>query len=130
MHEVRYVQRPLLRTWLREKAKQAGRTNGPLADGSTRPPDDRGSRPTLHHYPQRRYPRFGDHRSRAEPRQPRRRSVKPQLEPKTVTELADTCDLTDARVREALDAMTDDGTVYRVDRGSADAPGTNSTSPR
>lgn len=56
-------------------------------------------------------------------------ALNPNLEPKTVTELADACDLTDARVREALDAMTDDGTVYRV----AIRPtliDTNSTSPR
>ncbi|ELZ05120.1 hypothetical protein [Natrialba aegyptia] len=46
--------------------------------------------------------------------------LKSDPEPKTVTELADACDLTDSRVREALDAMTDDGTVYRVDRDSAD----------
>ncbi|ELY94101.1 hypothetical protein [Natrialba taiwanensis] len=47
--------------------------------------------------------------------------LKSDPEPKTVAELADACDLTDSRVHEALDLMTDDGTVYRVDRGSADA---------
>lgn len=35
--------------------------------------------------------------------------------PKTVEELAEACDLTESRVREALDFITDDGTVYRVD---------------
>lgn len=35
--------------------------------------------------------------------------------PKTVSELADACDLTESRVREALAVGTDDGAVYRVD---------------
>ena len=36
-------------------------------------------------------------------------------EPKTVAELANACDLTESRVREALDVGTDDGMIYRVD---------------
>ncbi|MDL0122866.1 hypothetical protein [Halobacterium salinarum] len=40
--------------------------------------------------------------------------------PKTVPELADACDLTESRVREALDVATDDGMVYPVDGGPID----------
>lgn len=41
-------------------------------------------------------------------------------EPKTVVELAEACDLTESRVREALDVATDNGMVYQVDAGSSD----------
>ncbi|MFD1570424.1 hypothetical protein [Halorubrum laminariae] len=41
-------------------------------------------------------------------------------EPKTVAELADACDLTESRVREALDVGTDDGMIYRVNAGTGD----------
>ncbi|MFC7164907.1 hypothetical protein [Halospeciosus flavus] len=41
-------------------------------------------------------------------------------DPKTVPELADACDLTESRVREALEVATDDGMVYAVDGGSSD----------
>jgi len=39
---------------------------------------------------------------------------------KTVTELAERCDLTESRVREALDVATDDGMVYPVSEDSRD----------
>jgi len=38
--------------------------------------------------------------------------------PKTIPELADACDLTESRVREALEVGTDDGMIYRVNSGS------------
>lgn len=41
--------------------------------------------------------------------------------PKTVSELATACDLTESRVREALDVASEDGTVYRVE-SEADEP--------
>lgn len=40
--------------------------------------------------------------------------------PKTVPELAEGCDLTESRVREALDMTTEDETVYRVDSEATD----------
>jgi predicted transcriptional regulator len=40
--------------------------------------------------------------------------------PKTVPELADACDLTESRVREALDVITDDGMIYPVDGSPSD----------
>lgn len=40
--------------------------------------------------------------------------------PKTVAELAEACDLTESRVREALEVGTDDGAIYRVDSDSKD----------
>ncbi|WP_049913295.1 hypothetical protein [Halococcus thailandensis] len=40
--------------------------------------------------------------------------------PKTVAELADACDLTKSRVRDALEITTDDNMVYRVDGGPSD----------
>lgn len=40
--------------------------------------------------------------------------------PKTIKELAAACDLTESRVREALDVGSDDGTIYRVDAKSTD----------
>jgi hypothetical protein len=43
--------------------------------------------------------------------------------PKTVAELADACDLTETRVREALDITTDDDMVYRVDSEATDDSG-------
>jgi len=50
--------------------------------------------------------------------------------PKTVTELADACNLTESRIREVLDFGTDDGMIYPVDTDtSAILPnGTPSTS--
>jgi hypothetical protein len=41
-------------------------------------------------------------------------------EPKTVGELATTCDLTESRVEEAIDLASRDGTVYRTDDDTAD----------
>lgn len=35
--------------------------------------------------------------------------------PKTVSELADACDLTESRVRQAIDVVREDGTIYQVD---------------
>jgi len=51
------------------------------------------------------------------------RLVADELEdgPKTVPELADACDLTEPRVRQAIEVVRDDGTVYPVD-GDADRP--------
>lgn len=43
--------------------------------------------------------------------------------PKTVPELAEACDLTESRVREALNITTDDDTVYRVDSEAPDDAG-------
>jgi hypothetical protein len=40
--------------------------------------------------------------------------------PKTVAELVDACDLTESRVREALNVATDDGMIYRVDGSPGD----------
>jgi hypothetical protein len=40
--------------------------------------------------------------------------------PKTVSDLADSCDLTESRVQEALDVATDDDTIYRVDSEASD----------
>jgi len=40
--------------------------------------------------------------------------------PKTVPELAADCDLTESRVREAIEIAADDGTVYPVDDPTAD----------
>lgn len=42
--------------------------------------------------------------------------------PKTVEELAEACDLTQSRVREALDVGSDDGPIYPVDAKSTDNP--------
>ncbi|ACM58437.1 hypothetical protein Hlac_2878 [Halorubrum lacusprofundi ATCC 49239] len=40
--------------------------------------------------------------------------------PKTVTELADACNLTESRIREVLDFGTDDGMIYPVDTDTSD----------
>lgn len=40
--------------------------------------------------------------------------------PKTVPELAEACDLTESRVREALDVGRDDGTIYVAESDTAD----------
>ncbi|SDJ66934.1 hypothetical protein SAMN05216226_10715 [Halovenus aranensis] len=42
-------------------------------------------------------------------------AVELQSGPKTVSELATACDLTESRVREALDLASEDGTIYRVE---------------
>ena len=41
-------------------------------------------------------------------------------EPKTVSELAAACDLTESRVREAISIAGDGGTIYPVDPGAVD----------
>lgn len=41
--------------------------------------------------------------------------------PKTVSQLAAACDITESRVREAVEAVSGDGTIYRVEDG-ADEP--------